>query len=220
MKRRGITRNGTHASRALLCLGAAAGYAALTACGPNYSAVADRLRKENIELRSDLGAARDELKNKEATIRDLQGKEPRLPTLPPERLAQVFTAVRLEVAGQTDAQELAGGARGFRIFLRAYTKDAQTIPATGALTLEAFELPAAPAEPRRIGTWKFTAEEMKKNWYSGLGAYHFAFSCPFQTAPTMTNVTFKARLVDALTGQTLEAQLEKKITPVDELGKK
>jgi len=181
--------------------------------------VANKLRKENLAQRSELDAVKDELKNKDATIRDLQvrlrGNQPEVQTLPPERLAELFTAVRLEVAPQTDAEDLGQGKKGFRVFIRAYTKDGWTMPATGKLTIEAFELPAAPAEPRRIGVWAFTAEEMKKNWYTGLGAYHFTFSCPFQTVPAGgggEKVTFKARLEDALTGQTLEAQLEKKVS--------
>lgn len=203
------------AARMLLCLGTVVSCAALAACGPDYNAIANRLRQENMDQRSALGDLQDQIKNRDATIRDLQarlrGNQPPLPTLPPDRLAQVFTAVRMELARQTDAEDLGGGVKGFRIFIRTLSDDAQTIPATGTLTVEAYELPAAPAEPRRIGVWKFTPAEMKKNWYSGLGAYHFAFSCPFQTVPTITDITFKARLQDALTGQTLEAQLDKKI---------
>jgi len=209
-------RHGAIPRETLLCLACAAS-ALLTGCGPNYSKLANEYREKMLLQRGEIDNLKDQVKNKDATIRDLQtrlkGDQPPLQTLPPERLAQVFTAVRMEITPQTDAEDLGKGVKGFRIFIRAYSADGQTLPATGNLTIEAFELPTAPAEPRRIGTWTFTPEEMKKNWYSGLGAYHFAFSCPFQTVPTITNVTFRARLQDALTGQTLVAQLDKKITP-------
>jgi hypothetical protein len=200
------------AARTLRFAGAVVSCIALAACGPDYAKLSNSYREETLKQRGELGDLREQLKNRDATIRDLRANVPTIPTLPPERMAQLFSAVRLEVTSQTEARDLADGAKGFRVFIRAYTEDAQTIPATGALTIEAFELPAAPAQPRRVGVWKFTPEEMKKNWYSGLGAYHFAFSCPFQTVPTMTNITFKARLQDALTGHTLEAQLDKKVT--------
>lgn len=190
------------------------GVLGLTACGPDYNAIANRLRKENIAQKSELASLQDQLKNRDATIRDLQTKAGAnaLPTLPPERLAQVFTAAHLEIRSQTDSADLGDNQHGFRIFLRTYADDGQTIPAAGTLTIEAFELPAAPAEPRRLGTWTFTPQDMKKNWFTGLGTNHFALSCPWTSPPTLQEITFKAHLQDALTGQTLEAQLTKKIS--------
>jgi hypothetical protein len=185
-------------------------------CGPDMSAVANRLRKENLDQRGQIQDLQERVKNRDALIRDLQdrlaARNPPLPTLPPERLAQVFTAARLEFRTQTDAGDLAEGRKGFRVFLRTYTDDGQIAPASGALTIEAFELPPAPAAPRRIGTWTFTAPQMKAAWYTGLGTDHFAFSCAWDTPPALPNIVFKAQLVDALTGQTLEAQLEKKVS--------
>jgi hypothetical protein len=134
-----------------------------------------------------------------------------LPTLPPERLAQVITAAKLEFRNQTDAEDLGDGKKGFRVFLRTYTDDGQIAPASGSLTIEAFVLPPTPAEPKRIGTWTFTPQQMKAAWFTGLGTNHFAFSCPWEQVPTIKSVVFKARLVDALTGQTLDAHLDKNI---------
>jgi hypothetical protein len=84
------------------------------------------------------------------------------------------------------------------------------------MTIEAFELHAAPAAPRRIGTWTFTPKDMKANWYTGFGSNYFAFNCPWTSPPTLSNVTFKVHSEDALTGQALEADLTKAINLPDE----
>jgi hypothetical protein len=184
--------------------------------GPDMNAVANRLRQENLDQKAQISDMQEKLQSRDGTIKDLRERfaanNPPLPTLPPERLAQVFTAAKLEIRGQTDAEDLGEGKKGFRVFLRTYTDDGQVAPASGTLTIEAFELPPAPTEPRRIGMWTFTPQQMKAGWYTGLGTDHFAFSCPWDQAPTRTNIVFKARLVDALTGQTLEAQLDKNVS--------
>ncbi|HVT81194.1 MAG TPA: hypothetical protein VHM90_11105 [Phycisphaerae bacterium] len=179
--------------------------------------MANRLRHENMEKDSQIASLNDRLRNRDATIKDMQGRLsgnlPPLQTLPADRLGQLFTVSRLEIQGTSDTYDPDGkGISAFRVFLRTYTEDGQIAPAAGTLTIEAFELPPAPAEPRRLGTWTFTPEQMKKSWYTGLGLNHFAFTCPWQTPPTQNALIFKARLQDALTGGTLAAQLDKKVT--------
>lgn len=188
--------------------------------GPDFRAVANRLREENIKQKEQIATLQDQVKNRDATIHDLQehfaANNPPIRTLPPERLAQVFTVSRLEIQSQTDAADLGEGKEGFRVFLRTYADDGQLVPTSGELTIEAFELPPAPAEPQRIGTWTFSPEDMKKAWFTGLGANHFAFSCRWEKPPQANAgpIVFKARFRDALTGNTLLAQLDKKITPI------
>jgi len=187
---------------------------------PDFRAAANRLREENIKQKEQIATLQDQLKNRDATIHDLQEhiatNTPPIRTLPPERLAQVFTVTKLEIQSETDVADLGGGKEGFRMFLRTYDDDGQIVPASGEMTIEVFELPPAPAEPRRIGTWTFTPEDMKKAWFTGLGTNHFAFSCPWEKPPqaNVGPIVFKARFRDALTGNMLLAQLDKKVTPI------
>jgi hypothetical protein len=189
----------------------------LAACGPNYSQVADELRHRNIKLTADLHAAQSQLRDRDATIaqlrEQLQGNAPRIETLPDARLADLFTVSRLEIRPQTNSWEFdtGKGLQGFRVFIRTLTDDGSNVPATGTLTIEAFDLAAPPAEPRRLGTWAFTPADMKKSWYNGMGLNQFAFSCPWQSPPFSPNVTFRASFTDALTGRTLTARLDKKV---------
>jgi hypothetical protein len=159
----------------------------------------------------------EKIANRDAMIRDQQRRlaanTPSVSTLPPERLEQLFTAAHMDILGQTNSNDPGGGKgiSGFRVFIRMKTDDGQIVPAAGTMTIEAFELPPAPAAPRRIGTWTFTPADMKANWYTGLGSNYFAFNCPWTSPPTLASVTFKAHFEDALTGRTLDADLTKAI---------
>ena len=190
---------------------------ALTACsGPDYNAIANRLRESNMKLEQDNASLHDQLTNRDATIQSLRSQQgPPLPTLSPERLANLFTASHMEIQSSTDAADSGDGhgISGFRVFIRFTDQSGQIIPAAGTLAVEAFELPAAPAPPRRIGAWTFTPQQMKKSWYSGLGLNHFAFTCPWESPPQLREIVFKAHFQDALTGGVLEATLNKNVAP-------
>ena len=191
----------------------------LAACGPNYTAVNNRLRAENSQQEKEIATLKAKQASDAAIIQSLQdqlsGKVPRVETLPPERLAELFTVGSVQIqkeSGSTDLGTGDGKLKGFRIFIRTLTADGMVLPATGKLEVEAFDLPPAPDQPVRIGTWTFSAEEMKKNWYAGLGLNHFAFNLPWETPPRHADVTFKVRFTEALTGNVFTAHLEKKVT--------
>ena len=181
----------------------------------------NRLRAEAVQKDAEIASLKAKVGANEAVIRSLRdqldGKSPRVETLPGDRLEQLFTVGSVEIQKGTDATDLGTGdgtLKGFRFFFRTRTSDGTVIPATGKLVVEAFILPSAPAEPERIGVWTITAEEMKKNWYSGLGLNHFAFNLPWEKPPAsgQSDVTFKATFTDALTGTVFTAHLDKKIT--------
>jgi hypothetical protein len=183
--------------------------------GPDYNKIANELRAENLKLTREVATLKEELNNRDSTIAELRSPQgPPLQSLPQERLNQLFTATRMEIRSTSDTWDNGDGkgTAAFRVFIRLYGSDGQLMPASGTMTIEAFELPPAPAPPRRIGTWTFSPDEMKKSWYSGLGLNHFAFTCPWESPPTQPTVTFKATFRDLLTGDTLQAQLDKKIT--------
>jgi hypothetical protein len=193
--------------------------AALTACGPNYSAVTNRLRAENMAKDKEISTLQDQVATQDATIKSLQAvvakESPPVQTLPPDRLAELYTVAKVEIMPATDSSDLLEGdnkLKGFRVYFRTLTQDRMIYPATGTLTIEAFELPPAPTPPVRLGTWTFSPEDMKKNWYEGLGLHHFAFNCPWSAPPAHSDVTFKVTFTDALTGITFEDHLDKKIT--------
>jgi hypothetical protein len=182
--------------------------------GPDYNKIANELRAQTLKQNREIATLKEDLKNRDATIEAMRNRQgPALETLPRERLEQLFTVSRMEIRSTSDTYDDGDGkgTNAFRVYIRLHDSDGQIIPATGTMTIEAFELPPAPAQPRRIGSWTFTPTQMKKSWYSGLGLNHFAFACPWESPPTQTSVTFKAHYLDLLTGATLTAQLERKI---------
>jgi hypothetical protein len=189
----------------------------LPACGPDMNAVANRLREKTIQQDRELAGLKDKVTRRDATIAQLQGqldaRFPRVDTLPAERLNTLFTAAKLQIRPQTDSWEFKAGEglTGFRVFFRTLTEDGTNIPATGELEIQVLQIAPAPANPR-LGTWKFSAAELKKSWYAGLGTNYFAVNCPWQTPPSSRDVHFHLRFTDALTGAVLEASMDKKIT--------
>jgi hypothetical protein len=199
------------------------GCLSLVACGPDMNAVANRLREQNITQEKQIGTLQEQVKERDARVAQLQGevdgKTPRVQTLPDDRLAELFLPAKVEIRPQTDSWDFGGDGGpdtgkllGFRVFVRTLTAEGQIIPATGKLEIEAFALPKAPEAPERVGTWTFTALYMKKNWYDSLGLHQFAFNCPWEKPPTSAAISFRVTFTDALTGRVLTAQLDKNVT--------
>jgi len=180
----------------------------LEACGPNYGPIArermDRIIK--LEETNTLLQARltDSQANEKSLRAQLAGQTPRLSTLPDDRLQELLVAARIELQRSTDAAALDGSPvlNGYRVYLRPMAEDEQPIPATGTLTVEAFDL-ARHDSSQRIGSWTFTPIQMKAHWYSGFGLNHFAVNCPWKEPPEHADITFKITFVDALTGRLL-----------------
>ncbi|MGN6370499.1 MAG: hypothetical protein ACTHN5_19765 [Phycisphaerae bacterium] len=189
----------------------------------NVTTANNRLRAQAQKNEAEIATLKGKVASDEQLIASLReqvsSKTPAVQTLPAERLRELFTVGSVEIQKGTDASDLGTGdgkSKGFRLFFRTLTGDGMVFPATGTLEVEAFWLPKAPAEPVRIGAWTFTPEEMKKNWYSGLGLNHFAFNLPWEKGPGggpgQSDVTFKATFTDALTGNVFTAHLDKKVT--------
>lgn len=190
----------------------------LASCGPDLNPVANRLREQTLRQDREIADLKDKLALRETALKqsqeELDRRLPRVETLPETRLADLFTAAKIEIRPQTDSWDMGTGKglTGFRVFFRTLTEDGSNIPLTGRVTIEAFELAAAPADPRRLGTWTFSPAEMKKNWYGGLGLNQFACNCPWEKPPNGADVAFRLSFRDALTGRVIEAHLDKKVT--------
>jgi len=185
----------------------------LAGCGVNSAGIADTLREKNMEQEREIASLRETVAGLRTANAALQSSTLRIPTIPAERLAEMYTAARIEFVKNTDAADWTGdkGLDGLRVFVRVRATDGTVLPATGTLTVEAFDL-AIVGENQRLGEWTFTAEEMKKSWYSALGANYFAVNCPLAALPAHEEVTFRTKFVDGLTGSTMTAQMNKKIS--------
>ncbi len=179
--------------------------------GPNYERIADDLRTRNLQLEESLARVRQESTDREDTItlllEQLDAKSPRVPTLSDARLAELFVVDRVELQDSTDAWDFDGKGKqeGFRVFFRPLMADGDVLPATGTVTIEAFDL-ALEQGSQRLGKWVFQPTELKDKWYGSFGLNHFAVNCPWTAPPKHAQITFKLVFVDALTGQVHEDQ--------------
>ena len=181
------------------------------ACGPNYGAVARQRMDQIIRLEDKNAALEAKLKDRDNTITVLQqqlaGKTPRIATLPPERLDELLLPTRVELQRSTDVSTFddPGPQKGYRVYFRPLTDQGQPIAATGTVTIEAFDL-AIKTGAERIGSWTFTARQIKDFWYSGFGLNHFAVNCAWDKPPQNDQITFRITFIDSLTGRMMTDQ--------------
>lgn len=186
------------------------GLSGLLAGCANYAKNAP-LYRQNVALQNQNTALKSQLSSERLKVADLQNqlaaKTPRLATLPPGRLNQLFTVNSVSISGDTRSSRLGNypKLRGFRIFVRTGMAGGMALPATGTFVLEAFDL-AAPTGRERIGRWVFTPVESRKDWYGLFGINAFAFKCPWNAPPSHRQITFKVAFTDALTGRLFTAQ--------------
>lgn len=186
------------------------GVSGLLAGCANYAKNAPFYR-QNVALQNQNALLVSQLKIDRVKILNLQeqlaAKTPRLATLPPARLGQLFTVNSIQISADTRSSRLGNfpKLRGFRIFVRTGMAGGMALPATGQFVLEAFDL-AAPTGQERIGRWVFTPMESKKDWYGMFGINAFAFDCPWKVPPSHRQITFKVAFTDALTGRLFTAQ--------------
>lgn len=162
------------------------------------------LTNANSRLKSELAAARIEI----AELRkQLAAKTPQIPTLPPPRLAELFTVKKIRISSDTRAAHLDNSSKrnGFRVFVKTLMRGSMILPATGTFQIQAFDLASGIKHPL-IGRWIFTPIESKKCWYGLFGLNEFGFDCPWKSPPRHPDITFRVKFIDALTGHIFLSQ--------------
>lgn len=193
------------ASRVVCAIGTL-GMLAVGGCSNSHSDY--KVYQQNITLQNHVTALQLRLSHSQAQVKNLESqlssKMPRTITLPPARLAELFTVHNIEIKSQTASAKFHGGTklRGFRVFLATCMTGGTPLPATGKVTITAFDL-AIRHGPQKIGQWVFTPRETKQHWYGMFGLNCFAFNCPWKRPPAHSAITFHVRFHDALTGQVL-----------------
>ncbi len=189
----------------------ALGFAAalLTGCA-NYAHNAP-FYERNVELTNANSRLKGELASAEAQIKQLRkavaAKTPRIATLPPPRLAELFTVKKIQISSDTRTAHLHNSStrNGFRVFVKTFMGGSMILPATGTFNIQAFDLSSGVKHPL-IGRWSFSPMQSKKCWYGLFGLDEFGFDCPWKTPPRHPDITFRVKFTDALTGRVFFAQ--------------
>ena len=134
-------------------------------------------------------------------------------TLPPDRLALLFTASAIKfksiVIGE-DLDPASPGDEGFKIGLTPVDQAGDEFKSSGSIAIELFDLAADPA---RIGSWTFTTAEAQPKWLSTFVFDGYIFSLPWQTPPAHDRLMVKATFTEELTGRVFEAEHALTIVP-------
>jgi len=201
-----------------LAQGCAAGAAAAAVLGvalmlggcANYAQNAP-LYRQNVTLSNTNSHLKRQLARAKVEIADLKSdlahKTPRMATLPPKRLAELFTVAAVRISSDTRAAHLKNSPtlNGFRVFIKTLMHGGMILPASGQFTIQAFDLANGVKHPL-VGRWIFTPSESKKYWYGLFGLDEFGFDCPWKKPPLHALITFRVKFVDALTGRTFTTQ--------------
>lgn len=179
------------------------------------------LRRENQGLEEQVAA----LQNQNAALRArIDGlKQSTLPSLPQERLSNLFTVHRIELGrytGSADLDEGKPGHEGLKVYLTPTDEQGDAVKATGRVVVEAFDL--SKESDNRVGQWEFAAAQLKEAW-RGLGPLQaFVLECPWQTAPQRRELAIKVSFTDELTGRLYslvrEIQVELPAKPATQAG--
>jgi hypothetical protein len=164
------------------------------------------LRKENQELREKVTRLDRTHEADRAIIVSLESSATTLPSLPPDRLDELFTVHGLRIgrlSGGADLNAAKPGDEGLKIYIVPTDQDGEDLKAAGSFKIEAFDL--AQKDHRKIGQWDFDLEQSKKNWFGPL-LYSYVLTCPWQTVPEHSKITVKITFTDALTGRRFQTQ--------------
>lgn len=165
------------------------------------------LRKQNQILQSKVADAEKQNEANQRVIAGLHEQRGVLPTLPPERLARLFTTHGLSfgrLTGGADIDPKKPGDQGLALYLEPVDQGGQVIKAAGSFDIDAFDL-ADPADPL-IGHWHFSIEEAKDAWNGFSFVYSYVLICPWQKMPKHEDITVKATFFDELTQTPFHAQ--------------
>jgi hypothetical protein len=187
--------------------------ATVAGCGtPNPANI--ELRKKNQALEAQVQTLTAQHDRDTQTIAALRDSRPTIPTLPPGRLAALFTTHGLEFTNATSGDNPDATATfdtQLKLGINAVDQEGTSIKAAGSFKIEAFDLDD-PAHPL-IGTWTFDETQSKAMFFSRFALYGYVLTCPWQTKPVHENLTVKASFTDSLTGLTFTAQRQVKVRP-------
>jgi len=209
------TSKRTGSARAQWAMGLVAALAAAGAagCKPDGKPITtagqlQQVREDNARLKADVQALEARLKAQEDQIAVLRG-------LGPKRLEDLFHVKRIELGRYTEPADLdeKPGLDGVRVFLKPIDADGHALKAAGDVTIQLFDLAAAP-EKNLLATFTFPVAEARKHWYGGFMTYHYRLDCPWKPAGAAPKeITIRVVFTDYLTGRKFTAQKVCKYAP-------
>jgi hypothetical protein len=181
---------------------------ALCGCSPNQANV--QLRKENQQLKDQVVQLQRTNAGLSAEIEVVESR-PGATTqeLPESRLDQLFTVHGLSFGRLTGgySSDIDPPDQMVKVYIVPTDDDGQPLKAAGLFKVELFDLAE---QNTRLGTWNFSVEQARADWYGYALQYEYVLDCPWQTPPQHAGLLLRVTFTDALTGRQFVS--EKQIT--------
>ena len=173
------------------------------------------LRKQIQDLESEISNLKRTREADSATIRALESRATTIPTLPHDRLEQVFTTHGLKIGrltGGADTDPSIQGDEVLKVYAVPTDQRGDLLKAAGSFAVDAYDLSLPPSE-NHLGHWDLTTAEAADNWFGNAVMYGYTFTFPWQRAPRGDRVTVRVTFTDALTGRQFTAQKDVDVKP-------
>lgn len=180
-----------------------------------------RLVKENETLRRTKQQLEHTVAQRDGTIAALHRQIEYLKGFGPDRPADLFAPVKVEIASLTGGADYDGepGDDGVTVYLRPRDEDGHVVKIPGRIKIQLLDNTDL-SKPHLVGLYEFSDPyELRRLWHGRFGTQHYTLKCPFPPAaelPETRRLTVAIEFVDYLTGSTLTATQEVTISLVDD----
>jgi hypothetical protein len=159
------------------------------------------LRKENQSLADQIGDLQRQNAGLNAQIIAMQARSNSISSqLPESELEKLFTVHAFKLGSLTGGYNPTGSGpdQMLQVFAVPMDEQGQPLKAAGSFKIELFDL----SEPdTRLGTWNFSTEQARQDWFGQAFQYTYEFDCPWQTPPQHADLLVKVTFTDELTGR-------------------
>jgi len=168
------------------------------------------LRKQNADLRSQIQTLERRHEGDVASLRAAERMHgTRVPVLPPDRIASLFTVDGLQLGRLTGADP--DDPTVIKVYAVPIDAAGDVLKAAGSFSVDAFDLAAK--NDNRIGHWEFAVDQAAKDWFGKAMLYTYVLSCPLSEAPQHGDITLRVTFTDALTQRVFTVQKIVRISP-------
>lgn len=164
------------------------------------------LREATLQAQREAKVCRQELIVSQQQLQQIEG-------LGPDRPADLFAPVSLEIASLSGGADYDGipGDDGVTVHLRPKDADGQVVKVPGRITVQLLDNTDMDA-PRVVAHCKYEdPEQLRRLWMGIFGTNHYTLRCPFEkgkSLPETGRLLIGVSFVDFLTGRTLTTSKE------------
>jgi len=172
-----------------------------------------RLVKDNEALRREKERLERTVAQRDGTIATLHKQIDDLKRLGPDRPADLFAPVTIEIASLSGGADYDGqpGDDGITVYLRPRDADGDVVKVPGLIKVQLVDNTVLES-PRVLRVYAFDdLNQVRKTWHGKFGTQHYTLRCPFPPGvelPKSRRLLVSASFVDILTGATFTANQE------------